>query len=89
MTPLPRLELRGTNYTRMQHLVGHLHDIHNYARQHLKLASDRMNPCNNLANSAGYQEGDRVGLYRPSRTKGKSPNISPRGRPIRGSDADK
>jgi hypothetical protein len=23
-------------------LVDHLHDIHNYARQHLKLASDRM-----------------------------------------------
>jgi hypothetical protein len=24
-------------------LVSHLHDIHNYGRQHLKLASDRMN----------------------------------------------
>jgi hypothetical protein len=23
-------------------LVDHLHDIHNYSRQHLKLASDRM-----------------------------------------------
>jgi hypothetical protein len=26
-----------------------------------------------LANSTGYQEGDRVWLYRPTRTKGKSP----------------
>jgi hypothetical protein len=33
--------------------------IHNYARQHMKLASDRMNTrYNKLANSAGYQEGD-------------------------------
>jgi hypothetical protein len=28
-----------------------------------------------LANSAGYQEGDRVWLYRPTRTKGKSPKL--------------
>jgi hypothetical protein len=39
-------------------LVDHLHDIHNYARQHLKLASDRMETrYDKLANTAGYQEG--------------------------------
>jgi hypothetical protein len=28
-----------------------------------------------LANSAGFQDGDRVWLYRPTRTKGKSPKL--------------
>ncbi|KDR09269.1 hypothetical protein L798_00935, partial [Zootermopsis nevadensis] len=28
-----------------------------------------------LANSAGFQEGDRVWLYHPTRTKGKSPKL--------------
>jgi hypothetical protein len=42
-------------------LVEHLHDIYNYARQHLKLASDRLKTrYDKLANSTGYQEGDRV-----------------------------
>jgi hypothetical protein len=40
------------------------------------MASDRMKTrYDKLANSAGYQEGDRVWLYRPTRTKGKSPKI--------------
>jgi hypothetical protein len=57
-------------------LVDHLHDIHNYVRQHLKVASDRMKTrYDKLVNSAGYQEGDRVWLYRPTRTKGKSPKL--------------
>jgi hypothetical protein len=52
-------------------VVDHLHDIHNYAWQHLKLASDRIKTrYDKLANSAGYHEGDRVWLYRPTR-KGK------------------
>jgi hypothetical protein len=52
------------------------YNIHNYARQHLKMASDRMKTrCDTLANSAGYQEGDRVWLYRPTCTKGKSPKL--------------
>jgi hypothetical protein len=56
--------------------VDHLHDIHQYARQNLKLASDRMKTrYDKLANSAGYEEGDMVWLYRPIRTKGKSPNL--------------
>jgi hypothetical protein len=57
-------------------LVDHLHDIHNYARQHLKMASDRMKTrYDKLANSAGYQEGDRVWLYHPTRTKRKWPKL--------------
>jgi hypothetical protein len=56
--------------------VDHLHNIHNYARQHLKLASDQLKTrYDKLANSAGYQEGDRVWLYRPTRMKGKSPKL--------------
>jgi hypothetical protein len=56
--------------------VDHLHDIHLYAGQHLKLASDRMKTrYYKLANSSGYHEGDRVWLYYPIRTKGKSPKL--------------
>ena len=36
--------------------------------QHLKVVSDRMKArYNQLANSAGFQEGDRVWLYHPTR----------------------
>jgi hypothetical protein len=57
-------------------LVDHLHDIHSYVRQHLKLARDRMKTrYDKLTNSTGYQEGDSVWLYRPTRTKGKSPKL--------------
>jgi hypothetical protein len=67
----PDKELPTTDYA--ADVVDHLHDIHNYARQHLKLASDRMKTrYDKLANSAGYQEGDRVWLYRTARRKGKS-----------------
>jgi hypothetical protein len=56
--------------------LNHLHDIHVNGRQHLKLASDRMkNRYDELANSAGYHEGDRVWLYRQTSTKGKSPKL--------------
>jgi hypothetical protein len=38
-----------------------LHDNHHFARQHLKVARDRMKArCDQLANSGGFQEGDRV-----------------------------
>jgi hypothetical protein len=57
-------------------LVDHLHDIHHYAHQHLKLASDQMKTrYNKLANSTSYNEGNRMWLYRPIRTKGKSPKL--------------
>jgi hypothetical protein len=70
----PDKELPTTDYA--TDLVDYLHDIHNYARQHLKLASDRMKTrYDKFANSAGYHERDRVWLYRPTRTKGKSPKL--------------
>jgi hypothetical protein len=57
-------------------LVDHLGDTHNYARQHLQLAGNGMKTrYDKLAICAGYQEGDRVWLYRPTRTKGKSARL--------------
>jgi hypothetical protein len=54
-------------------LVGHLHDIHRYACQHLKLASDRMKTrYDKLASCTGYHEGNRVWLYHPTPMIGKS-----------------
>jgi hypothetical protein len=45
-------------------------------RQHLKVASDRMKTrYDRLANSAGFQEGDRVWLYHQTRKTEKSPNL--------------
>jgi transposase InsO family protein len=42
-------------------LVDRLHNIHNYARKHLKLASDRMKTrYDRAANCAGYHEGDNM-----------------------------
>jgi hypothetical protein len=56
--------------------VDHLRDIHEYIHKHLKLASDRTKTrYDRLVNSAGYQEGDKVWLYRPNRTKGKLPKL--------------
>jgi hypothetical protein len=56
--------------------VDHPHDIHKYARQHLKLASDMTKTrYYRLANCTVYHESDRVWLYRPTRTKGKSPKL--------------
>jgi hypothetical protein len=53
-------------------LVKWLHDIHHFICQHLKVASDRMKArYNQLANSAGFQEDDRVWLYCPTRKRGK------------------
>jgi hypothetical protein len=56
--------------------VNSLHDIYNYARQHLKLASNLMKTrYDRLANCVGYDDGDKVRLYRPTRTKRKSPKL--------------
>jgi len=70
-------------------LVERLHDIHYFARQHLKVASDRMKTrYDQLANSAGFQVGDRCGCTsvlqegenRPScRCAGKAPTSSSSG----------
>jgi len=63
-------EQSTTDYT--ADLVERLHDIHHFARQHLKIASDRMKArYDQLANSDVYQEGDRVWLYHPTRKTGK------------------
>jgi hypothetical protein len=59
-------------------LVDQLHDIHHYAGQHLKVASDRMKAhydC--LANFVGFQTGDQVCLYHPTWTRGISPKLQP------------
>jgi hypothetical protein len=57
-------------------LVDRLQDIHNYARKHIKLASDRIKTrYDRAANSAGYHEGDNLWLYRTTRKKGKSPKL--------------
>jgi hypothetical protein len=55
-------------------LLDHLHDINNYARQHMKMASDQMETrYDRLANCAGYHEGDKVWLYRStSKPHGKA-----------------
>jgi hypothetical protein len=75
----PDKERTTTNYA--ADLVDHLHDIHNYDRQHLKLASDRMKTrYDKVANSAGYQEGHRVWFYRKPARRGNSQNFSPRGK---------
>jgi hypothetical protein len=68
-------------------LVDHLHDIHNYARQHLNLASDWMKTrYDRLANCARYQEGDKVWLYHPTCMKEKSPKAPIlMGGPVQGS----
>jgi hypothetical protein len=71
---LPDRERPTTDFA--AELVNQLYDIHNYARRNLKLASDRMKTrYDKQANSAGYQEGDRVWLYRQTRTKAKSPKL--------------
>jgi hypothetical protein len=67
----PDREQSTTDYA--ADLVERLHDIHHFARQHLKVASDRLKTLyDQLANSAGFQEGDNVWL---SRKRGKSPEL--------------
>jgi hypothetical protein len=52
-------------------LVDWLHHVHNYGRQHLKPASDRIKTrYNRLASCAGYHERYNVWLCRPPAQKG-------------------
>jgi hypothetical protein len=63
-----------TNYA--ADLVERLDDIHQYARQRLKLASDSMKArYNRLASSKGFQKNNQVWLFRPTRTRRKSPKL--------------
>ena len=55
----PDKKMSTTDYA--ADLVELLHDNHHFARQHLKVARDRMKAsCDQLANSGVFQEGDRV-----------------------------
>jgi hypothetical protein len=64
----PDKEQSTTDY--VADLVERLHD------RHLRVASDRMKVrYDRLANLAGFQEGDRVWLYRRTRTRGRSPKL--------------
>ena len=57
-------------------LVERLRVTHHFARQHLEVASDRMKArYDQLANTAGFQEGEIVWLYRTIRKRGKSPKL--------------
>jgi hypothetical protein len=68
----PDKEQSMTDY--MMDIMDQLHDIHHYAHQHLKVASDRMKAhYDRLANSTGLQKGDQVWLYCPMQTREKSP----------------
>jgi hypothetical protein len=64
--------------------VDHLHDIHDYAWQHLKLASDRMKTqYDKLTNSASFHEGDGVALlFNPHEREVGQASFS-MGRPIK------
>jgi hypothetical protein len=55
-------------------LAHHPHNIHSYAHQHQKLASDQMKThYDGLTSYTGYHEGEKVCLCCPTQTKGKSP----------------
>jgi hypothetical protein len=56
-----------------------LHDIHLFARQYFKVASDWMKArYDSLATSTGFQEGDRIWLHRPTREREKSTKLQSR-----------
>jgi hypothetical protein len=70
----PDKEQSTTDY--VADLVERLPNTHHYARRHLRVASDRMKARYfRLANSAGFQEGDRVWLSRLTRTSERSPKL--------------
>ncbi|KAJ8913150.1 hypothetical protein NQ315_006068 [Exocentrus adspersus] len=47
-----------------------------YLRQKMRIESDRMKTRYDLrANTGGFQVGEKVWLYNPKRTKGKSPKL--------------
>ena len=58
-------------------LLSRLEKVHDYARQHLKLKSDKMKSHYDLqASGVELKEGDAVWLYNPQRKKGVSPKLS-------------
>jgi hypothetical protein len=64
-------------------LIERLHDIHHFAQQNLNVVSDWMKArYDQLANSAGFQEVDRVWLYCPNWKRRNSPKLDVLGRPL-------
>ena len=60
-----------------QNLLNRLEKVHDYARQHLKMKSDKMKSHYDLqAIGDELKEGDAVWLYNPQRKKGVSPKLS-------------
>ena len=67
-------EVTVTDY--VDELKVKLLDVHELARERLRVASTRMKTRYDLkANSAGFQHGDKVWLWNPQRKKGKSPKL--------------
>ncbi|XP_018563442.1 protein NYNRIN-like [Anoplophora glabripennis] len=60
----------------LSHLKHRIKLVHEEVREKLKMESDRMKTRYDLrANSSGFQENEKVWLYNPKRTKGKSPKL--------------
>jgi hypothetical protein len=73
--PVPQANV-GAALNEEQSAIEYAAERQHYARQSRKGASDRMKArYDRLANSAGFQEGERVWLYRPTRKRGKSPKL--------------
>ena len=52
--------------------------MHQYAREHLRIASDRQKKdYDHRAQAGGYNKGDAVKLHNPKRKKGISPKLPP------------
>ncbi|KAJ8918499.1 hypothetical protein NQ315_015204 [Exocentrus adspersus] len=60
----------------LSHLKDRLRLTHAEVRQRMTLESDRMKTrYDSRANTFGFQVGEKVWLYNPKRTKGKSPKL--------------
>ncbi|KAJ8912767.1 hypothetical protein NQ315_016724 [Exocentrus adspersus] len=70
----PKKEEGVNNY--ISHLQDRLQLTHAEVRQKMRIESDRMKTRYDLrANTGGFQVGEKVWLYNPKRTKGKSPKL--------------
>ncbi|KAJ8911691.1 hypothetical protein NQ315_017143 [Exocentrus adspersus] len=70
----PKKKEGVNNY--ISHLQDRLKLTHAEVRQKMRIESDRMKTRYDLrANTGGFQVGEKVWLYNPKRTKGKSPKL--------------
>ncbi|KAJ8913989.1 hypothetical protein NQ315_008981 [Exocentrus adspersus] len=70
----PKKEEGVNNY--ISHLQDRLKLTHAEVRQKMRIESDRMKTRYDLrSNTGGFQVGEKVWLYNPKRTKGKSPKL--------------